>query len=89
MRGDFKPFISKNVQILDHFFPLLFPKDSESLKTVDIRLQDMGARRRLNGTSRVNTRTKRQTHGWTFRLKESIGPEDRCFEKESIVFELR
>ena len=31
LRGDFTAFNSKSVQIWDHFFPLLFPKDSESL----------------------------------------------------------
>ena len=41
----------------------------------------MGAKRRLNGTSKVNRRTDRQTDGLTFRLIESIGPEGRCFEK--------
>ena len=32
LRGNFRPLSNKNVQMLDHFFPLLFPKDSESLK---------------------------------------------------------
>ena len=70
--------------MLDHFFPLLFPKDSESLKIFDIRLQEVGAKRRLNGTSKVNRHTNKQTYGQTdrrtFRLIESIGPEGRCFE---------
>ena len=43
----------------------------------------MGAKRRLNGTSKVN----RQTHGRTFRLIESIGPEDRCFEKKGKKYQ--
>ena len=64
--------------MLDHFFPLLFPKDFESLKILDIRLREVGAKRRLNGTSKVNGQT--DTHRWTFRLIESIGPESRCFE---------
>ena len=42
----------------------------------------MGAKRPLNGTSKVNRQTDRQTDGQTFRLIESIGPEGRCFEKE-------
>ena len=54
-RGDFKPFICKSFQIWDHFLPLLFPKDSESLKIWDIRLREVGAKRRLNSTSKVNT----------------------------------
>ena len=47
--------------MLEHFFPLLFPKDSESLKILDIRLREVRAKRRLNGTSKVNTQTDRQT----------------------------
>ena len=54
---------NKNVQMLDHFFPLLFPKDSESLKILDIQLWEVGAKRPSNGTSKVN----RQTHGQTDR----------------------
>ena len=69
--------------MLDHFFPLLFPKDSESLKILDIRLREVGAKRRLNGTSKVNrhtdTQTHRQTHRRTFWLIESIRPEGQCF----------
>ena len=40
----------------------------------------MGAKRRLNGTSKVNTRTSRHTDRRTFWLIENIGPEGRCFE---------
>ena len=42
LRGDFTPFISKSFQIWDRFFPLLFPKDSENLKSLDIGLWEMG-----------------------------------------------
>ena len=41
-RGNFTPFFCKNVQILDPFFPLLFPKESESLKILDIRHWKVG-----------------------------------------------
>ena len=37
-RGNFRPILSKTVQIWDHFFPLLFPKDYEYLKSLDIGL---------------------------------------------------
>ena len=61
--------------MLDHFFPLLFSKDSESLKILDIRFRELGAKRPLNGTSKVNTRTDgrtdRHTHRRTFRLIEN------------------
>ena len=80
LRGDLRPLPNKNVQMLNHFFPLLFPKDSESLKILDIRLQKVGAKRPLNGTSKVNRHTNIQTDRRTFRLIESIGPEGRCFE---------
>ena len=84
--GDFRPLSNKNVQMLDHFFPLLFPKDSKSLKILDIRLCEVGAKRPLNGTSKMNRqtdgRTNKHTDRRTFRLIESIGPEGRCFEKK-------
>ena len=51
--------------MLDHFFPLLFPKDSESLKILDIRLWEVGAKRPLNGTSKVNRQTHRRTNTHT------------------------
>ena len=31
--------------MLDHFFPLLFPKDSKSLKVLDIRLWEVGGKK--------------------------------------------
>ena len=80
LRGDFTPLRNKNVSIWDHFFPLLFPKNSESLKILDIRLREVGAKRRLNGTSKVKRRTDTRTDTQTFRPIESIGPEGRCFE---------
>ena len=39
-------------QIWDHFFPLLFPKDSENLKSLDIGLWEVRAKRRLNGVNK-------------------------------------
>ena len=58
--------------ILDHFQTKMFqsettsfhyfsPKDSESLKILDIQLCEVGAKRRSNGTSKVNTQTDGQT----------------------------
>ena len=61
LRGDLTPFISKSFQIWDHFFPLPFPKESESLKMLDIQLQEVGAKTHLNGTSKVNRRTDGHT----------------------------
>ena len=67
LRGDFRPLPNKNVQMLDHFFPFLFPKDSESLKILDIRLWEVGAKRPLNGTSKVNRHANTRTDGQTDR----------------------
>ena len=63
LRANCKPFTSKSIQIWDHFLSLLFPKDSESLKTLEIRLWEVGAKRRLNFTLKVNKQTDRQTDG--------------------------
>ena len=65
LRGDFRPLPNKNIQMLDQFFPLLFPKDFESLKILDIRLWEVGAKRPLNGTSKVNKHTDRRTYRQT------------------------
>ena len=59
--------------MLDHFFPLLFPKGSESLKILDIRLREVGAKRPLNGTSKVNRQTDRRTD------RRTDGQTDRHF----------
>ena len=56
--GNFRPFLSKKFQI---WHLLLLPKDSESLKLLDIQHREVGGKRRLNGTSKGN----RQTHGHT------------------------
>ena len=50
MRGNFRPLSNKNIQMLDLFLPLLFPKNSESLKILDIQLWEVGAERRLKKT---------------------------------------
>ena len=79
LRDDFRQFSNKNVHIWDHFFTLLFPKDSESLKILDIWLREVGAKRRLNCTSKVNKHPDRRTDGRTDRrtnrLIDWIGPE--------------
>ena len=65
--GNLRSFFSKNVQIWDHLFPLLFTKDFESLKNVDIQLWEVGATRRFNGTSEVNK--------WKIILKKHFSPQ--------------
>jgi hypothetical protein len=61
LRGDFRPLPNKNVQMLDHFFPLLFHKDFESLQILDIRLREVGAKRPLNGTLKVKKVGEKKT----------------------------
>ena len=51
-----KSFMSKSFQIWDHFFPLLFPKDSKNLKSLDIGLREVGAKRLVNGLRNKNTK---------------------------------
>ena len=58
--------------LLYHFFPLLFPKDSKSLKILDIRLQEVGAKRCLSGTSKVNRRTNGQKDKFTYRKADAL-----------------
>ena len=67
--------------------PLLsinFPQGFRISKNIGHPTSGSGAKRRLNGTSKVNRRTNRRTdgptHRRTFQLIESIGPEGRCFE---------
>jgi hypothetical protein len=70
--------------MLDHFFPLLFPNDSESLKILDIRLWEVGAKRPLNGTSKVNRQTHTQTYGQMDLLKASAQRADALKTYENV-----
>ena len=49
--------MSKSIQILDHFFALVFPKDTENLKSLDIGLWEVGAKRSLNGVNKGRKKT--------------------------------
>ena len=69
--------------MLDHFFPLLFPKDSQSLKNIWHPSSGRGGKKtvkRYLKSEQTDTRTDRRTDRQTFRLIESMGPEGRCFE---------
>ena len=79
---DLTRFIRKCFQIWDHFFPLLFTKPSESLRTLNIRLRKWGQKtfKRYLKSEQTDKHTNRRTHGRTFQLIESIGPLVRCFE---------
>ena len=45
-------------QIWDHFLPLVFPKDSENLKSLDIGLQEVEAKRHINGMNKLKKSVK-------------------------------
>ena len=51
--SDFSPFMSNSFQVWEHFFLFLSHKDSENLKSLDIGLREMGAKRRLNGVKKM------------------------------------
>ena len=79
----------KCAAILDHFQTKMFKSETTSFHyfspripnlSLEIRLWEVGAKRRFNCTSKVNRQTHTRTNTWTFRLIESIDPEGRCFE---------
>ena len=76
--GDFTTFMSKSFQIWDHFFPLLFPKDSKNLKSLDIGLWEVRAKRPLNGVRKCDGQTNKQTDTHTdistYRKNRPRGP---------------
>ena len=55
-------------------FHYVSPKDSESLKFLDIQLWEVGAKRHSNGTSKVNRRTDTRTDILTFRKNRPTEP---------------
>ena len=81
--GHLTPFINISFQIWDHFFPFLLPKDSKSLRLLDIRLHKVEGKRRLNGTSK-SEQANTQTHTRTNRPIESMSPEGRYFENPPL-----
>ena len=82
----FSTIFKQKCSYLRPLLSITFPKGSKSLKILDIRLREVGAKRPFNDTSKVNRHTDGQTDGHTDRrtnrLIESIGPEGRCFEKK-------
>ena len=54
--------------MVDHFFPLLFAKDFESLKILDIRLRELGGKKTVKQylkSEQTDTLTDRWTNGQT------------------------
>ena len=79
MRGHFTSFIGKICQMWDHFFSFFPPKDSEALEFLDFQLWEVGAKRRLNGTSKseqTDRQTDKQTYGQINLMKASAQRAD-------------
>ena len=51
----------------------LFPKDSKTIKSLDIGLQEVGAKKPLNGVRKWDKQTNTETDIRTFLLIEKIG----------------
>ena len=64
---------------------ITFPKGFWISKIFGHPTLGSGGKKTLNGTSKVNKHTDRQTHIWTNQLIESIGPEGRCFENHFTI----
>ena len=65
---------------------IVFHKDSESLKILDIWLLEVGAKKTFKMYLK-SEQTHRHTERQTFWLIESIGPEGQCFENGGpIIF---
>ena len=75
-RVNFTPFMSKSFQIWDQFFPLLFPKDSKNLKSLNIVLREVGAHKLFKQVRKCDGQTNIRTFG----LTEKIGPDGWFFE---------
>ena len=54
LQCNFTPFMRKIFQIRDHFFPLLFSKDSKNQKSLDIGLWEVGAKRTFKRSEQIN-----------------------------------
>ena len=61
--GNLTHIMIKSFQIKDHFFSLLFPKDSKILNSFDIGLWEVGTKRPLNGVRKCDRKTDRKTYG--------------------------
>ena len=82
LRGNFTPYIG-SFPIWDHFFPLLFPKNSKSLKDLDTWLQEGGGKKMFKlylKSEQTHRQTHTHTHIWTNQPIGSLGPEGRYFE---------
>ena len=59
------PFMRKSFWSLDHYFQLIFPKESQNPNSLDIGIWEVGAKRLLNGVGKCDGQTHTQTF-WFF-----------------------
>ena len=71
----------EKIQIRDHFFPLLFPKDSKYLKNFDIGYWGVGSKRPLNEVNKV-WRTDKHT-----KQKQTRNGKILCKKTKSALLE--
>ena len=78
LRCNFTPFISKSIQIWDHFFPLSFPKNSESESENfgHLTLGSGGKKtfKRYYKSEQTDGRTNTRTDILTYRKNPTRGP---------------
>ena len=74
--GDFRPLPNKNVQFWDHFFPALFPRNSESLKIFRHPTLGSGGKigLKIQYMKRGQTNKEQHTDIATTRLNRPSGP---------------
>ena len=85
LRGDLRPLPKKMFESETTSFRYFPPKDFESVKILDIRLREVGAKRRLNGTSKVNRRTDTRTDTPTdghFDLQKTLAHRANALNKK-------
>ena len=85
MRGDFKPFPNTNVQMLDHFFPLLFPQGFRIFKNIGHPTSVSGGKKTVKRYlkseqthGQIDGQTDRRTDGQTDRRTD--GQTDGHFD---------
>ena len=69
MRGNFRPLPNKNVQMLDHFFPLLFLQGLRIAENIGHPTSGSEGKKMFKGYLK-SEQTDRQTEGQTHRLTD-------------------
>ena len=84
--------MNKSFQLWDNFFTLIFPKDSDNLKSLDIGLWEMGAKKKFKRSEQMKKSVKKklffcrsiQTHIRTSRIIDWIGLGAESVKKKKL-----